>query len=211
MVHPRELCMEALLPHPSDQVQHQILPILKKDGVVVMPTDTIYGVVASIFSPKAVEKIFSIRRRDRKKPVIILIGDMGDLTPFSVTLDPATQKFLHSVWPGKVSVVFPVKGEKWVHLHRGTHSLAFRLPDDSALRALIKMTGPLIAPSANPAGFPPATTVAAAKKYFGDQIDLYIDGGVRESAPSTLVAWTPEGVTLLREGAVDLSTRQKIL
>lgn len=198
--------MRAPIPHLPNQ-RNQILSLLKKGGVVIMPTDTIYGVVASIFSPKAVEKVFSIRRRDRKKPVIILIGDMSDLATFSVTLDPAAQKFLHTVWPGKVSVVLPIESKKWTHLHRGTHSLAFRLPDDSMLRALLRLTGPLIAPSANPAGFPPATTVAAAKKYFGDQVDLYIDGGTCESAPSTLVAWTPAGVTVLRSGATALERK----
>ncbi|MGB4942879.1 MAG: Sua5/YciO/YrdC/YwlC family protein, partial [Candidatus Moraniibacteriota bacterium] len=75
---------------------------------------------------------------------------------------------------------------------------------DEPLRNLLRHTGPLIAPSANIAGEPASTSIEEARKYFGDQVDLYIDGGTLTSAPSTLVRWTPEGIQILRQGAVKL-------
>lgn len=192
----------------SVATSQKAVSLLKNGGVVVMPTDTIYGMMASALDREAVEKVYAIRKRDLHKPVIILIRDRGDLKKFSVVLDTASRKFLRTVWPGKVSVVFPIQNDPdWEYLHRGTKTLAFRLPTDESLRAFLRLTGPLIAPSANLAGKLPATTITSAQKYFADQVDLYIDGGIRESAPSTLVAWTPTGIKILREGAVALDTK----
>lgn len=204
--------MAASILPPSDQTYNTAITLIKNGGVMVMPTDTIYGLVASALNREAVEKIFTIRKRDLHKPVIILIGDMSSLEQFSVTLDTTARNFLRSVWPGKVSVVIPIQNDTdWEHLHRGTKTLAFRLPADESLRAFLRKSGPLIAPSANLAGLPPATTIAAAQKFFGNQVDLYIDGGMCESTPSTLVSWTPTGVTILREGAVSLNIQQEAL
>lgn len=189
---------------------HFAAPILKNGGLVILPTDTLYGIVTSALIPKAVERVFQLRKRNRDKAVIILISDQTGLEQFSIELDERGWDFLRSVWPGKVTVALPTTAlSDWDHLHRGTNSIAFRVPANDALCNLLKQTGPLIAPSANIAGLPPATTITAAQEYFGDQVDLYIDGGVRESHPSTLVSWTPEGVTLLREGAVNLNIQQE--
>lgn len=182
-------------------MSQEALQILKNGGLVVLPTDTLYGVVASALLPQAVERVFFLRKRDTDKPVIILIADEKELEQFSIFPDDATWAFLRSVWPGKVSVILPAASTKWNYLHRGTNTLAFRVPADEALRAFLKQSGPLIAPSANKAGEPPATTIEEATHSFGDQVTLYIDGGKRNGPPSTLVAWTPEGPVVRRPGA----------
>lgn len=186
----------------QEQTRNRAITVIKNGGVVVMPTDTIYGIVASALLPKAVEKVFYLRKRDSHKPVIILIADFSDLEQFSITIDGQLRKFLSTVWPGAVSVVLPTEITGFTHLHRGTRTLAFRLPNNDSLRAFLRQSGPLIVPSANLAGEPPATTIEDAKKYFGDAVDLYIDGGKRENNPSTLAKWTPDGIAILRQGAV---------
>ncbi|MGB4943216.1 MAG: Sua5/YciO/YrdC/YwlC family protein, partial [Candidatus Moraniibacteriota bacterium] len=80
---------------------------LCEGGVVVLPTDTVYGIVANALIPEAVEKVFQLHRRDMQKAVIILISDTQELTQFSVHPDESTRAFLASVWPGKVSVILP--------------------------------------------------------------------------------------------------------
>jgi tRNA threonylcarbamoyl adenosine modification protein (Sua5/YciO/YrdC/YwlC family) len=177
--------------------------ILHGGGVVVLPTDTVYGIVASAFDPRAVERVFHLRQRDMCKAVIVLISDQEELQRFSIPLDEQAGTFLRSVWPGKVSVVLPTtEPARWTHLHRGTDCIAFRVPADPTLRSFLNQTGPLIAPSANVSSQPCATTVEEARAYFGDHVDHYIDGGTLTGAPSTLVRWTPEGVEILRQGAV---------
>ena len=92
--------------------------------------------------------------------------------------------------------------KKFKHLHRGTGTLAFRVPKPAWLRKLLQETGPLIAPSANFEGEPPALTIRAAKKYFGENVDFYADAGRLASKPSTLIKVEKGNVIVLREGAV---------
>lgn len=182
-----------------------------RGGVGIIPTDTIYGMVGSALLKKAVEKIYRLRRRNPKKPPIILISGIKDLKLFCVKLDKKTAGAIRKLWPGKVSVVLPLDVNrktqiaKWDYLHRGVKTLAFRVPACARLRKFLEKTGPLVAPSANPEGKDPAKNIEEAVKYFRNEVDFYIDGGTLSSKPSTLVAFDKKGgIKVLREGAVCL-------
>jgi L-threonylcarbamoyladenylate synthase len=175
-----------------------ISEILASGGVGVMPTDTIYGVVGSALNKKIVERIYRLRKRNLKKPMIVLIGDINDLKLFGVKMNRRIEKILKSVWPGKVSVIVSCPSRKFSYLHRGTKTLAFRLPKPRWLRVLLKTTGPLVAPSANFEGEPPAKTIAEAKKYFADKIDFYADAGRMDSKPSKLIKIEKGKIVVLR-------------
>ena len=178
---------------------------IKIGKIGVIPTDTIYGVAAAAFSKKAVTRAYKILKRNPKKPFIVLIGSIEDLALFNIKLDGTTRDILETLWPGKVSVVLPVKTRKFEYLHRGTETLAFRLPKKKGLADLLKKTGPLISTSANSEGAKPAETAAEAKKYFGDSIDFYIVGGKMKSFPSTLVEIKEGKIRVLRKGVGKLS------
>jgi len=166
----------------------KIRSILKSGGIGVLPTDTIYGVVGSARMMQTVERIYRARRRNPKKPCIILIGSLRDLSIFGVRVDRLARKTLQRVWPGKISVILPCPHKKFHYLHRGTKTLAFRLPARKKLRMLLHSTGPLIAPSANPEGKKPAPTIREAKRYFGEQVDFYVSAGRRvDKAPSKVI------------------------
>lgn len=121
-------------------------------------------------------------KRNPKKPFIILISSMKDLSLFKVKVDTKTQNLLKKIWPGKVSIILPVISQKLHYLHRGTKSLAFRLPQKTDLIKILKKTGPLTSSSANPQNKKPAETIAKARKYFGDKIDFYVNGGKLKSS-----------------------------
>jgi len=163
------------------------VPALKAGGLAVIPTDTIYGLVCSALDPAAVQHLYALRQRDPAKPCVILISQLDDLQRFDLTVSAIQQTTLATYWPGPVSVVLPCKSADWVYLHRGAMSLAFRMPADETLRTFLAQTGPLLAPSANPEGSQPATTVAEAQAYFGAQVAVYVDGGQRDGKPSRLV------------------------
>src|SRR3989338_10388752 len=128
-----------------------------KDGAIgVIPTDTIYGICAPALDKKAVEKVYKLKKRDPRKPMIILIGSLDDLRKFNIVLNAWQKKILEQVWPGKVSVVLPCSGKKFAYLHRGTKTLAFRLPKKRELLKILSISGPLVAPSANYEGEKPA-------------------------------------------------------
>lgn len=181
-----------------------IAAILNENGVGILPTDTLYGIVGSAFSKDAVEKIYKLRKRNKSKPMIILVGSLSDLKKFDIELERNQQEILKKYWPGKVSVVFECDSEKLDYLHRGKNSLAFRLPDEKWLREFLKKTGPIVAPSANFEGEKPAETIEQAKKYFGDKVDFYVDFGKLKSKPSTIISLTDHAVELIREGAVKI-------
>lgn len=164
------------------------IKLLKNDGIGVLATDTLYGLVGSALSKKAVRRIYEVKGRDDKKPFIILIASLNDLKKFSVRLSPEQKRFLESVWPGPVSVILPCKPKKFEYLHRASESLAFRMPKKQKLIDLIKKTGPLVAPSANPQGLKPARNISEARAYFEQYVDFYIPEGTKEGKASKVVS-----------------------
>ena len=185
-----------------------LISILKTGKIAVMPTDTIYGIVARAEDKNVVERVYKIRQRAPAKPCIILIGDLAELEKFSIKLSREEKNRLKKYWsasssldgPGPVSIILDCLDDKFSYLHRGTKGLAFRIPASPELRNLLIHTGPLIAPSANVEGAEPAHNITEAKKYFGDLIDRYIDGGEITGKPSKLIQLNRDGsVTVLRE------------
>lgn len=192
------------------ETRNQAIELLKSGGVGILPTDTIYGLVAQAINAKAVERVYEVRKRRPEKPCIILISDIADVEKFSVALTDELCALLSRLWPGAVSIVLPCDQSDFTYLHRGTKTLAFRLPADEQLRLLLRETGPLIAPSANPEGLKPAVTIDEAKVYFEDAVDFYLPAkalateGVDEpliGQPSTVVAVQNGKVVILRQGA----------
>ena len=161
--------------------------LLGSGRVGVIPTDTIYGIVGSALDKKVVERIYRLRKRDPKKPMIILIGDICALRLFGIKIDHKMEDALNNVWPGKVSVILPCQSKSFYYLHRGTKTLAFRLPKPLLLRRFLWKTGPLVAPSANINGMPPSKTIAEAKRYFTDGVDFYVNVGSIHSKPSKII------------------------
>ena len=179
-----------------------VINILKNGGLGVIPTDTIYGVVGFSLNSETVEKIYKLRKRSSDKPFIILVSQISDLEKFEVKSTEKQKEFLEENWPNPLSVVLSCSSEKWEYLHRGTQSLAFRMPNNKKLLDLLKQTGSLVAPSANFEGEKPAENIAEAKKYFGDSVDFYIDEGSIFTTASTLIELKLDGnYKILRKGS----------
>lgn len=186
------------------EVQRAI-QLLKKGKIGVIPTDTIYGIVGSALNQKTVEKIYQLRKRSLNKPFIILISSIEDLKLFDINLTNEQKEFLQKVWPNPLSVILSCKNEKFKYLHRDTKSLAFRMPKNVSILKILKEVGSLVAPSANFEGEKPAETTVEAKKYFGDQVMCYIDGGKITSTPSTLIELNIDGsYKILRQGTFEI-------
>jgi len=188
----------------SKKQKEKIISILIDGGVGVMATDTIYGLVGSALIPKTVRKIYKLRQREKKKPMIILISSLDDLRLFGIRIGIRRKRMLKKLWPAKVSVILPCRSKKFAYLHRGTKTLAFRLPAKKRLRQLLKITGPLVAPSANLQGFKPAFTIRQARKYFKNKINFYLNAGYLSSSPSTLVEIKGSRLIVRRRGAVKI-------
>ncbi len=182
--------------------------MLPEDWIAVLPTDTIYGICGSALDKRVVERIYKLRKRNLKKPMIVLIGSFADLGLFGIELDTVRKKILKTVWPGPFSVALPlprVALKEFAYLHRGTKSIAFRLPKKPDLITLLKKTGPIVAPSANIEGEPVALTIEEAQNYFGDKVNAYVaaprEAIMKKAKPSTLISIINGTVTVLRQGA----------
>ena len=178
--------------------------VLKNDGVIVLPTDTLYGIIGKALSKKTVERIYEIKGRDKSKPFIVLITSYKDLEIFGVKITREQAKILKKFWPGKVTVILPCLLKKFEYLHRGKKSIAFRMigPKNKNLFNLIKKVGPVVAPSANPQELKHANTITEARKYFGNKIDLYINSGPKTGKSSTLIKFGNDKLIILRQGKV---------
>ncbi|MCX6702267.1 MAG: L-threonylcarbamoyladenylate synthase [Candidatus Wolfebacteria bacterium] len=184
------------------RLDKETLKILKSGGVGVLKTDTIYGIVGLALNKGVVRRIYSVKKRNPVKKLIILINSIKDLDIFSVRINSGIKKQLDSLWPGKVSVELPCLSKKFNYLHHGTKLLAFRLPQKKSLVNLLKKTGPLVAPSANPEGKTPAEDIKQAILYFGKKVDFYIDSGKVSGKSSTLVVFKNNRLEVVRQGAV---------
>lgn len=150
-----------------------LIGLLKRGGVAVIRTDTVYGLVASADIETAVERVYRIKGRDPNKSCIVLIDSMTSAYGHAADLIHDT----HEQYQG-IPTSFLIRGHgapNW--LLRENDDLAYRIPKNIDLQRFLAKTGPLIAPSANPQGYPPAMNVAEAKAYFGDKVDSYVDGG----------------------------------
>jgi len=173
--------------------------LLKGGAVGVLPTDTIYGICGSALNKKSVEQIYRLRKRNPKKPVIVLVSSLADLKKFGVAPEKWQKEILQKIWPGKVSAVLPCLSKNFFYLHRGTKTVAFRLPAKKTLIKLLSVSGPLAAPSANPEGRRPARNISDAKKYFSSQV-FYYGAGTLKGRPSALIDITVKPFKILRQG-----------
>jgi L-threonylcarbamoyladenylate synthase len=176
---------------------------LSRPGAVgIIPTDTVYGLVARAADQAAVARLYALKNRD-KKPGTIIAASIDQLVELGIKRRylTAVQQF----WPGAVSVIIPCGEPELEYLHQSKLSLAIRLPAETKLRKLLEQTGPLVTSSANLPSEPPANTIAEARKYFGDKVDFYTDGGdLSGRQPSTIIRIIDDAIEIIRKGAVKI-------
>lgn len=176
--------------------------LLRNGAIGVIPTDTVYGLVCRAADSLAVERLFLIKSRENK-PGTIIAANIDQLK--NLGADASYLQKAAKYWPGPVSVKFAHPDD---HLSRGTETIAVRIPDNTALVALLEAVGPLMTTSANHPGEPGAETVDEARAYFGDAIDFYVEGGDLLGRPtSTIVHLIDDTVMVVREGAVKIDEK----
>lgn len=178
---------------------------LLSGSVGIMPSDTVYGIFACALNKSAVERIYSIKKRDLDKPFIVLISDISNLELFGIKASDYQSKFVNKYWPGPLSLIFDCKNPKFEYLHRGTNSLAIRMPKDDWLLNILRKSGPLVAPSANLQDSPTVKNIGEAVEIFADAVDFYVDGGEIAGVPSTLVKFNGDKLEILRLGQLKIN------
>jgi L-threonylcarbamoyladenylate synthase len=179
--------------------------VLLQGGVIAFPTDTFYGLGVDPFNLDAVDRIFSIKGREKNKPLLLLINAREQLETLVRDITPAHSTLMQEFWPGPLTLLFEPRSVIPENVSAGR--IGIRQPGNSMTRDLISAFGqPITAPSANLAGEAPPTTAKQVEQYLGRHLDLIIDGGTCPGGePSTLVDATETPVRLIRPGAIPFS------
>jgi tRNA threonylcarbamoyl adenosine modification protein (Sua5/YciO/YrdC/YwlC family) len=180
--------------------------------LVLLPTDTVYGVAADAFTPEAVTALLAAKNRGRAMPVPVLIGEAATLGGLVLEPPAVATRLAEAFWPGGLTLVVEhVPSLAW-DLGDAEGTVAVRLPDDDLTRDLLRRTGPLAVSSANRSGRPAATTAQEAVQQLGEHAAVALDGGPRaSSAASTIVDCTAPTPRVLRVGAIPVERLREVV
>ncbi|MBO2456528.1 L-threonylcarbamoyladenylate synthase [Actinomadura violacea] len=176
---------------------------VRRGELLVLPTDTVYGVGADAFTPAAVQALLDAKGRGRDMPPPVLVGSVRAATALVEDLGTYGQDLIDEFWPGALTLIFRANQNLMWDLGETKGTVAVRMPMHELAVELLKETGPLAVSSANLSGEPAARTAEEAEKMLGDSISVYLDGGRSGHAdPSTIVDLTGPVPRLLRVGAI---------
>lgn len=187
---------------------------LTASGLVVYPTETVYGLGADAGSEAALQRLIALKGRDAGKGISVLVADLDAArTLIAGPIPQAATRLADAFWPGPLTLVLAAAAGVSRSLQGATGGVGLRCSSDPLCRALVGSFGrPLTSTSANPAGRPPATTAFEARAYFADAVDVYLDGGIRRSGGvSTVVEFRDGCAYLRRAGAVSAEALASIV
>jgi len=185
---------------------------VRKGDLVVMPTDTVYGLAADAFSPPAVAGLLAAKGRGRQMPPPVLVGTVRAATALVEGLNEFGKDLIEEFWPGGLTLVLRANRNLLWDLGDTKGTVAVRMPLNELALDLLKETGPLAVSSANRSGAPPATTAAAAEEQLGDAVAVYLDGGpCPGDVPSTIVDLTGPIPRLLRPGVISVERLRQVV
>lgn len=174
---------------------------LEKGGLVVLPTDTVYGIGADAFSPLAVSRLLDAKGRGRQMPPPVLVGNLAVLDALAIDITPEVRALVERFWPGALTLILRAQPSLAWDLGDTGGTVALRMPDHDVTRALLERWGPLAVTSANLTGEPAAQDVATAEGYFGAAVPVYLDAGPSAGPiPSTIV--DAVAMRIVRHGAI---------
>ncbi|MBV9096910.1 MAG: threonylcarbamoyl-AMP synthase [Frankiaceae bacterium] len=196
-------------PTERDEGLTEAAATIRRGELVVLPTDTVYGVAADAFNPAAITALLTAKGRGRDMPVPVLVSNQQMLDALVDTIPATARGLVEAFWPGALTLVLRHTAHLAWDLGDSLGTVAVRMPADDLALDLIAKTGPLGVSSANRSGHPPATTMLDARLQLGAAVSVYLDGGARaEPVPSTIVDLTAETPRILRIGAIPAAALQ---
>lgn len=187
--------------------------IIRGGGVIVYPTETVYGLGANPFDPNALNRIFCIKQRDLGKAVILLIRGEDDLDRLAAEVPPTAHYLMEAFWPGPLTLVFKAAPDLPQGLLGTSSTIALRTSDAPIAQDLLaRVGGPVTSTSANLSGHPPARSAIEAASRLSDRVDLILDGGTLPDArPSTIVNVALEKASIIRVGRISKEAIHRVM
>lgn len=198
---------------PTEEAIHEAARILRSGGLVVFPTETVYGLGANALDGRAAARIFEAKDRPRFDPLIVHIADPAWLDELCASVPGRARRLIERFWPGPLTLVLPKRPVVPDIVTAGLPTVAVRFPSHPVAQALIRTAGvPVAAPSANPFGYLSPTRVEHIAPVLRERVDLILDGGPCEfGVESTIVYVAEDGVAVLRLGAVPVEALEVVV
>ena len=188
----------------EDDVQ-PIMDALVNQSLIVIPTDTVYGIATTPYSPAAVQKLLDAKGRGRAMPPPVLVAQAEQAQQVSAELNDTAQRLIESFCPGALTLITKAAPTVQWDLGDIKGTIALRMPNHPVALNVLRHTGPLAVSSANLSGQPPATNVDQAVNYFHDDVTFYIDGGPTPGlTASTILDVTQTQPVLIRKGVISV-------
>lgn len=187
--------------------------VIKKGGIVVFPTRTLYGIGVDAFNTEAVNRVFHVKHRAATNPISVLIKSIDDVKFLAAEIPSAALKFMETFWPGRLTIVFKARPDVPSNLTARTGKIGIRIPEHPvAVKLVASLDGPLTGTSANLSGEPGADCVEDLSLEIINSVDRVIDSGkLKGGIGSTIVDVTTDLPTILREGEVSKDELFRIL
>jgi L-threonylcarbamoyladenylate synthase len=184
-------------------VVERAVDVLRRGGVVVYPTETLYGLGVDATDEAALRRLVALKGREEGKPIAVLVSDREMLNTVAVDVPAAAERLMRRFWPGPLTLALPAR--PWVSrlLTGGGHTIGVRCSSHPLASALVAGLGrPVTTCSANPSGAPPSRTVPQARAYFGAAVDAYVDGGDLPGGIGSTVVEPDAEPKIIRQGAI---------
>ncbi len=192
-----------VIPANSENAIERAAKAVAEGLLVAFPTDTVYGLGASLQRPKAVLRIYSAKSRPPDKPIPVLIPDVESLSLIAAEMPSAVSKLSRAFWPGPLTIVLKSSPAVPKEVTAGGETVAVRVPNHEIALKLLRKAGAMAVTSANISGFPPPLTAEEVVAQLCDKIEIVLDGGKCPGGiPSTIVDLTGEPPIILREGPI---------
>jgi len=176
---------------------------LRSGQLVVIPTDTVYGLAADAFAPGATEKVFELKKRPRAMALPVLVSRPRQAWALCDSVPPAAAELAAAFWPGALTMILPQTPDLDWDLGESKGTIALRVPDHAGVLSLLELTGPLAVTSANVSGDPTPRTIEEIRARLGDAVAVYVDDGPsKEDAGSTIVDLARRKPAIVREGPI---------
>ena len=192
----------------SSLLDPKLIALLQGGAVGVLPTDTVYGLVAPATNKESVARLYQLKSREQK-PGTVIAANIEQLIDLGVKA--RYLKAVADLWPNALSIETPLD-DQLIYLHQGTYRQGLRVVADPNVSKLLLKVGPLLTSSANLPGESPANTIRDAEKYFANNVDFYIDGGDLSSRePSTIIRIVDDAIEIIRPGVVKITESGRLL
>jgi L-threonylcarbamoyladenylate synthase len=185
--------------------------VIQGRGLIAIPTETYYGLGASPFDAGAVDRLLLVKNREEGKPILVLIGEVGQLPLLAADMPRVGQILAEAFWPGALTMLLPAHPSLPSNLTAGSGLVGVRLSSCVPLTELLKQTGPVTGTSANRSGSPPATTAEQVQQELGREIDLILDAGRTPGGLPSTVVDIRQPIRLVREGTITRQTIRNVL